>query len=462
MFSRMNNKREVETFLFAKAGPAYFNTGSPDTDITNPSTGAFVLADGQLGTFDATGYGSRNINNSLNVADTYAVSPVINIYAGLPRDPVTGRGLSRPYPLWAREYEKSGNINGGNWVLATYQAYTPSQSSVWIVGNPAAATSGKINILDNTEYVMHIAESSTMNDILYNPNGANIVSGSFVTPNYTALTAITSPVDHLVQNIAYDINRNSKVLNITNRNVYRGTNNVVAFAIGTSAATGVTISSITAGTVVPVVTGVPVGGSIVFTQDMVTSLTNALGTPAADWDTTAKIVPINLATAGNAASAAAGAQGIIIIATDRQLYYSDRAINVKPSLEVSLPRGFSFPTVFNKRCNFPLEGSGLPRQLDIMYRNTHGQRLYNLESTVENASVDPIVAFPSPVDMAVNYDMLVITHANIDQINLASVAESPLKTIVCAPAGNAQMTALQSHLNTWLLSTGNVAIETTN
>ncbi len=454
---KQNNKRAVETFLVVKADQALFNTGSSTVSINQLTTGGAVpkgtttLADGQVGVFAADGYGSAGINNAIASGNTILHAPQIYIAAGLPRDASTNLGEAQPYPLWRRPYERSGNINGSNQAIGTYQAYRDPQFSAWMTGNPIG-TAGEVNIIDETEYIIQIAETGYANDIFYSSTATNVIQGSFVTPNYTALGTV-NPVDHLIQNIAYDFNRNSIHLGIYNNNVFHGNSNIIAFAISPDATTGEDISALSAGDVVTVVSNVNLGGTITMTDPLIETLQDALASNT-DWPSDSSIVPIDLSTAGTNA-VGDSAEGIIFVSLDRNTAYVDRIPFLKSTIKAGLNAGFDYVSVYNAMANEMDEGQGTYRQVLDQYKKTHHQRLYNL-----NQTEFPIIEFPHPFTSTAKYNQFIITHIDSNQIDTTNVSESPLKTIVCVPNTETTfVTAFTTLMNAWFASANIPAFE---
>lgn len=456
MLSRQNNKRPVETFLVVKAGVALYNTaghGNNITDLTGGTVpkGTTVLAEGSVGVFDADGYGSNAINTAITSGNTIAHSPSIYIAAGLPKDSVTNQGAIQPYPLWQRPYERSGNINGSNWMVATYKAYQAPQYSAWLVGNPIGVA-GQINVIDETEYVLQVAEFGYANDIFYSSTATNVIEGSFVTPNYTALGTV-NPVDHIVQNIAYQFDRNSRHLGIYNNNVFHGNSNIVAFAISPDKAAGADISGLTAGDVVTVVDNVNVGGTIVMTDEIIATLQDTLASNT-DWPSDSSIIAVDLSTAGTNV-AGSSAEGIIFVSLDRAVAYVDRIPFLKSTIRAGLNKGFDYVSVYSAKGSDVNEGQGTYRLVSDQYNKTHNQRLYNL-----NQTEFPIINFPTPFVSTAKYNQFIFTHVDANQIDTTNISESPLKTIVCVPNTESTfVTNFTTLMNAWLASASAPAIE---
>lgn len=459
MYSRQGNKRPVETVLVATTGTDLYNdTGAgAGNNITDSSTGAIVLADGQLGVFSASDFGSVANNVALDTTPTYGEAPVIYIAQGTEWSSNPGARPGATYPLWNVPYWRSGDINGNNWILATYKQYEAPTPSTWVIGLEAG-NAQEIVAYDNTEYQIRIAYRGRRQDELYNAEGTAQFNPHYVTPNYTSL-GTAEPRDHLIQNLTWNINRNSKTINI-NRTRFKGNEPVVALAIDSTGAAGTAIGGgapLTAGTFLPVVnTDFGVRG-ITVTQEQVDALQNAaiaaggfVNVAAITWS----VLTIDLSTAGTATGGVADL--FMLLALDADLAYEDRIPQVKTRLDVGLTTGFDFNTVYHNEEVQASEGSGEGRVWDRYYKSTHGQRKYNLDHTL-----DPVVEFASPVDTATNYDSFIFEHVDINQIDTSNLSESPHKTVVLIPTGDTTLiTEFTDLMNAWLTSArGSVIVD---
>jgi hypothetical protein len=459
-----NNKRAVETFLVAAAGQTALPNA--DTALVNASTGAVNLNNGQLGFFAAypldAGSGVRSLNTALNHTTTYdtiANAPWVQIFQGN-ENSADPSSASANYPLWVRPYEASSVIKGSNNLTVTKKEPVAPTTSTWAIGQPAGTGSGEITALDNTEYSISIAYRGRRMDEFYHPEGTNHFSPSFVTPNYTAL-GTAQPVDHLIQNLAWEINRNSKAVAV-NRTKFRGNDPVVALAIDASSpSAGTEIgeggsggTAIAAGDFIPVVnTSFGVKG-ITLTADQADSIKDAVvaATGVAIGSLDANILTIDLATAGTATGGTADM--IILLALDADLAFDDKIPQVKTRLDVGLTRGFDFNTVYATQEVNASEGQGQGRTLDLWYKATHGQRKYNLDHTH-----DPIPEFPSPIDTADAYYQYTVMHEDENQVDVGNVVVSPKKAIVLVPDANTTLvTAIDNVFGAWVASANGVGI----
>lgn len=454
MFSRSGGKIAPETFLVAKTSTALYNVAGSGNNITNPSTGAVRLADGQLGIFAADHLGSVAPNVATDA--TPVVTEARNIYIAQGTEWSSNPG-ARPgarYPLWNRPYERSATIYGNNPVIATKQLYVEPTTSVWVIGQPDS-TAGEIEALDSTEYSLRIAYRGARFDEFYNPEGTAFFAPNFVTPDYTTL-GTAEPRDHLIQNLAWNINRNSKAMGI-NYTRFRGNEPVVALAIDSTGAAGDNIGGlgsggtpIAAGDFIPVVTTAYGVRGITLTADQAASIKAAAVAASGDAiaDVTWSILTIDLTTAGTVTGGVADI--IMLVALDADLAWEDKVLPVKTRLQVGLTTGFDSTVVTNDEFSFASEGSGTGRVWDRLYRNSHGQRKYNLDHTL-----DPVVEFDSPVVTTTNYTSYVIEHVLQTQVDFSNTVDAAQKCIILVPSSETTLiTNLDTALNSWLASAG--------
>ena len=468
MANKISNKRAVETFLVAKTSQALYNSSGSGNLINNVSTGAVRLADGQLGLFSATNYGSVGINVATDATPTFAEAPVVYLAQGTPwsASPSTP---SQSYPLWNEPFIKSGDINGRNPVFITKQAPNVGTHSVWVVGSEVSANA--IQALDNTEYQMRIGFRGLRDDIWYAPESTNFITASYTTPNYTVL-GTQDPVDHLIQNMCWQINRQSAAIAL-NRTKYNGNANVVALAINVNGdsngtaiggngdgASGTT--ALAAGDVVPVInTNVGVR-SITLTEAMATSIKNAAVAAASEFagstvaiaDLEWNILTVDTTTAGLTTGGVADL--ITLVSLDSTPVFKDRIPQVRTRLQVGLTTGFDFNLVGNTQYSAAYEGHGQSRVLDIMYKETHGQRRYNLIHVM-----DPIIEFASPIVSGTQYVTYNINHYDLKEVDTLNTVDAPQVSVVCIPSSETSLiSAFDSMMNNWLSSNSHPAIDT--
>jgi hypothetical protein len=445
-FNTHGRKRAVESFLVGAASTAIYNTAGGGNALVNGS-GNVVLANKQLGIFDGSGLGTGTHHDAVDTTPTIAENPVIYIAQGTEWSSNLGQWPGNTYPLWNTPYWKSADIKASNQITATRRTYQSPTSSIWVVGQ-ADGQVDQIVALDNTEYQFRVAYRGRRQDEMYNEKATNYFIGSYTTPDYTAL-GTTEPRDELIQRLMWDVNRNSQAINI-NRTRFNGNDPIVGLALDSTGSAGTDIAGLTAGDFLPVVTtNVGVRG-ITVTADQVASLQAAV--TAAGY-AGAHVLTIDLATAGTATGGVADM--FAILALDEQRAYDDKVPQVKITLDLGLTLGFDFNTVYHSQDSLAFEGSGVGRILDLQYRGTHGQRKYNLDHTF-----DPVIEFPSPVDVDASYDTFIIQHVDFDQIDTSNFSGSPKKEIILIPTGETASTNFTTYMNSWLQSAGSLGFVT--
>lgn len=443
--NRTGNRRANEIFLVQGAtDTALYNTAGGGNNIVNPSTHVVRLADKQIGAFAGTGYGSVAPNVALDTTPTITEAPQFYLAQGTAYSSNLNAYPGARYPLWNEPYVRSADIIAASGVRITKQLYAAPTTSTWVIGQPTG-TAGEIAALDDTEYTIGITYQGRRHSEMYNEAALHHYDPYFVTPNYTTL-ATAEPVDHLIQNLTYDINRNSILLTLP-RARKQGNEMVVAFAIDTTNSAGVNIDTLTAGSTVAVVNTPDGVRNITLTADQFLSLVTAV--EAAGGDTVANlnwsILTIDPVTAGTTTGGVADM--IILMAADWQTAYSDYIPQVKVRLGVGLKSGFDYAVVSHEQYTPAFEGSGLGRQMDLWYKATHGQRRYSLDH-----EEFPVIAFDSPFSTTTNYIVYNILHELNAQVDISSQISAPHRTIVALPTGSSNVTNFDNFMNAWLTS----------
>jgi hypothetical protein len=461
MSQNNSNIHAMETFLVAKTGTTLYNAAGAGNFINNLSTGGVVLPDGSVGMFSDSSFGTVGLNVATDATPAFGEAPLVYLAQGTPHSANPSAANVR-YPLSPEPFIRSAQINGRNPVLVTKQLAEVGTHSTWIVGSTVAGRT--ITALDNTEYSLKLTFEG-MRETVFNGChvGSSAMTPSFVTPNYTTL-ATQDPVDHLIQNLSWNINRNSTII-AGARSRYGANAPVVALAINVAGGAGTNIgggSPLAANQVVPVVnTNVGVR-SITLTQAMADSIKNAAvkaasefaGAPVAIAALTWSILTIDTTTAGLTAGGVADL--IMLVALDETPAFEERIYRKRTRLRVGLPVGFDFTTVNCKEYEELHEGHGQSAYLDLWYRNTHGQRKYNLRQREL-----PITEYDSPIVNGLQYIVYTVNHFNNQQIDITNSTINPFATIVCIPSTeSALVTAFEGMMNSWLTSNSHPSIDT--
>lgn len=455
-----SNKRPVESFVVAKVG----QTAVPSSGtLSNSSTKAVNLNDGQIGVVAASSYGTVALNAFTDATPTVAESPVIAIVNGTSSS--ANPALATTYPLWARPFETTTPIDGRGTVVVTKQAYREPEHSVWVVGN-TVGQAGAINIVESTMYQIAIGFRGHRVDEIYGNQNAAYLRAKVDTPDFSDLSMDAGEAtDYILSYLGWEINRNSQALSINSR--FPSKSPVIAFMVDTTGTAGIPIGGvdpIVAGDVISVVNTTAGLRNITLTEAMATSIKNAalavVGGVIADLDWS--ILTIDLANAGS--STGGLGEVLMIMGLDEPTSYIDYVPQVKVSLEVTLPSGFNYNTVRYRQTSFANEGEGLSRQLDLLYKATQGQRKYNLRHTEW-----PIVEFPSPIVTNEKYVVYNILHSKNKNVDTFNNVDSQFRELICIPAYSSGVTpngliaTFDGILNSWLASTThNNAIITLN
>lgn len=424
MNNYIDNKRPIEQIFVAKPSATVSQTGDENF---NDASGKVNFVEGQIKIYDSKGLGLNAANTTLTAGDDIADSPEIFIAVG--NKSASDPSYKQPYPLPNRPYEVSEGITSENTIVYNYEAVKLPTWNKVLVSN--------INVEDDAEYSLKVALFGRDQDeamgAQQKPDALNV---TYLTPNFTDLTWTSAQaIDAIVQNLGAEINKNSLALSYSKG--YRPSKPIIAFAIATSGAQGVDPETVTPGTLVPVINTKIGIRSIRFTTEMINSFMTAslpVGT---------KLIPIDTSLAGGLAAAGTAlknpdgtnssvlsgkAVGLLIMALDRDLAYEDRIPYVKNRISVGLTSGFNPATVDVEKVQEPFEGKGLKRQLDALWKNTAGQRIYHNYRGFDTMKIE----VPSPVTENY-YDVVVLQHFRREQIDGATTVTKPFRVYLYLP-----------------------------
>lgn len=438
----VQNKHALENFIVAKVAQTTMPTSGT---ISNTSTGAVNLADGRIGLASDSIYGSVAMHTFLGATPTIDNAPVMAIYQGNAYSANPG-GATPTYPLSIRSYERTAGIDGRGLVTVTKQAFREARHDIWAVGGVPAGTS-VITPLDETEYRMRVAYRGYRTEEMYSSEEAVSTRVSVTTPDFTNTPAITLPLDWLVTYLGWNVNRNSRALNIPTR--FAAKDPIFALAVTTTATNATTIASLSVGDFLPVVnTQFGIRG-ITLTQAVLNSLD-----VAATATGFTHFVTIDLANAGTVTGGAA--EGLFLIALDMPTAFLDYIPQTKVRLVVGLQGGFDTAVVLNSEVVKADPGQGDARTLDLLYKETEGQRKYNLRH--ENI---PLTEYPSPIDLSLTYVVYNIMHSKKSSYDMINDGSMPMREIICIPTANTTLiTNFEAALNPWLASGDNQTLVT--
>jgi hypothetical protein len=316
-----DNKRPIEQILVVKSG-AVSAVQSGGEALTDSTTGLVDLAEGEIRILSSKGYGTVASNIAIAPAAGVTAAPEIFIVRG--NENASNPFAQEKYPLTTRPYEQTESIDGNNKMIYTYKAAARPTFDTWVVGNTVGQTNA-INVADETEYALRVAFFGRDMDEAY--GGAHkppAYTASYVSKDYTTLGhTAAEATDDIIQNLVYDINLNSSVLKFNKANT-GSRKPLIAFAVDSTGANGVSIKTLKPGTFVPAVNTNTGLKGIVVSWDIIKSFENA----SSSLPSTATVVPVDLTLAGDAAVAGTaltspnsgnysnGYQGILTMATN--------------------------------------------------------------------------------------------------------------------------------------------------
>ena len=420
-----NKKRPVKSFVIGGRGTSLYEpTGNTHL---NASGGGIVLADKQLGVFAE--YGPL-LMKSLKAADTTVAAPIVSIYQG-----TVPTNYGGPLPI--RPYEKTQSINFKNSVRITKQPYTKGSLSVWSIQN--------ITALPLTSYSVKIQFMGRHAQVIGSEQEAINLIPQFVTPNYTSgQLATAAPVSEIINNMVCEINANSFAIN--QGYLRQGNYPVLALAVDTTFASGVVLSTLAAGTVLPVFVDSLSTKSITLNQEQADSIKAAA--TAAGIALTSTVVVASRTTP-------VLSQAMLIVGLDRQKAFKDYEWMKKTKLNVGLNSGFAISSTTCAERTFAREEQGGAESLANAYLFTQKQRKYNLMDIT-----DPVVDYPNIfTDMTETYNVFVIEHEEKYAVDSVNTFTGMLYDYICVEtptkgteAVTGLFTTLETRLNTLLAS----------
>lgn len=437
MFHNSNPKRGPETFIVGLSSVTEtINTADGDSNLVADANRAMNT------NFTNGVVGVTTRNRNTGASDYYVPSPgSIDVEANNPlrivqatedTQDLAGAWRNRTYPLAPRAFIQSTEIQPFDRVRVRAQVYSAPTNTVWVVGDTGAVATGGIQALDNTEYAFTIAYRGRIADEYFSPEGTGFYTVNYTTPDYTGL-GTSFPVDHLVQNLVWRVNRNSVIVS----DYPQSQESVVGIALDLTGTAGTLVSALTPGFLPLINTTSGVRG-ISIDADMVATLQAALPSGSS-------IVTVDLTTAGTANNV----QSLALVALDRRIAYRDENPSTKIRIDVGLRYGFDSNLVHIERTSRAKEAQGSERQLRLWWNGTHRQRQYSLDH-----EQIPVINYASPFETGVNYNTLIIENVNARQIDTHNTVHSPQKTIVCIPTGNAVWGLFTAQFQEWAAANG--------
>jgi len=315
----------------------------------------------------------------------------------------------------------SANINTAD---AGFQAATPAyeQSGVIKANQVRSIAAMACKVPHNSNNVVHTFTAtpgdlklyasflkliSTRGDRDYGDN-QEVMYTSFTTPDYTNL-GLTDDLDHLLNNLLFRMNQQSRLVRLPNTSYGFGNRDFVAFGIDIDGLGGGTvIGTMVAGDTFDVISCN--GQTFSYTADsaFINTLNKAIA--CGPITATSTIQVIDLDTAGDGTTAM---DAFMVMGLDAQLALAyDDIEQVKTRVEINMAESFltdaTVPTVECCDITEPLEGTGQGRKWYIEYGNR--ARMHKYTPQVFPNGGDWIVEPPSYIDPTLDYTSYIIDY----------------------------------------------------
>lgn len=379
------------------------------------TTTSLGIADGQLGLlsvdFDST---VRPNGIFLQAGDTINDVRKVKLLQGTPKSAQTQ--LVSGWEESDLAYMQSGIIRAGKIrSVTTKTCELGTYSSTYFTAFAAP--------LDLADYKMYVNIESVRNDRQYGDND-EIAFANFVTPEYSdpaIATAIPEPLDHLLQNMLYELNLYSKIASFSNGAVTYGNKNMVAFGLNSGGGAGVAIGGITAGTIIPVVNSNGLVLNYVATLEFVNTVNTWIARGVLP---TATIEVIDLTTAGTNPTI----DSFIVMGLDEDVSVAfDDVKFVRTRVNVSLGDSFNFLPLPTKVIGAEAkENTGTGRDWTIENDNRARLTIHNMQNQPFG---DYFVQGVTYIDPSKSYTSTIIDYYDEEE-TITDVPQSPKQVIL--------------------------------
>lgn len=436
------NQPKVDTFIVASGNQAFPTGGDPLVPATGNAMG---VANGQIAVVDA------DTGLFLTAGDTAADSPRIKIVQGTPNSAdISGLdGNSAAYS--DKPYVSSYVIDSNFAITATAKAQSVQTRSAFLLGD-TAANAGSITPLDLTQYKMNLTFDGRRQNKAYSSHGFDSTIAYYTTPDYTTL-GTTNSLDHLVKNVAYQLNINSAAVDHIPVK-YGARKPFIAFAVRVdtvAAGAGTALSALAAGT--PFNFMVRNGQTLTYTPDaaFIATITEAIANSALAAGSTIEVIDLS-----DAGATANRAEAILLVALDEsgRAVVEDREPTTRVRLRVGVANQFNGTSVSLVEASFPNEDEGTGRYWNLEYKLNAKHNVWSQEWVgLSNQLIVP----PNYIDETQEYNAFIIEHHNVKpEVNDFTYTNMQrIIILVPATAGASEantLGSLNSTLAVWLRS----------
>lgn len=397
------NRFKSETILVASGDQALLASGN----LAASSGNALNIADGQLGLVSLSNGYTRDYGAMIQAGDTITAAPIIKVVQGTPNS--TNIANVGPTMITDKSVVESAPLNSAYSMSFQASLATVAQYNSWVIGHVDGNT-GALPEYSNTDYQLNITFDGVKQNRYYGLSGMNSLNPSVTTPDFTVLNATyTDPRDYIVQNLAYEVNKNSKLFPVTSGQ--RGGNEpIVAFAINTAGGSGQTLTGVAGlaiGATIDVVTISGQTHTITVDQAFKATVASWIAAASNDVDGSSTIELIDLSAAGTASGV--GADVLIVMAVDDDsAFLVDTVIDSKVKLRVGMTINGTYPSLVTiNESALPVLGNGDGKSWQEQYDRRAGMQVYNQQRWGDNRG---LIVPPEYIDPTKTYVSYIILH----------------------------------------------------
>lgn len=314
---KKTNKLPMEVILVNKGDQAL-----PTGNFTTAGV-ALNLADGQPAVLSYDLYSSvRPAGEYVEAGDTTSEVQAIKVVMGTPASSNVTTA-----DIW--EARDKGYLESG--VIAKDKIQSVSVKKPRYGRNGAQVLSAVSTPISNLEYNAYLRLISVRNDRYFGDND-EVVHATVPAVDFTALS-ITQPKDYVLQKLAVDFNKQSKIINLGNSAFKKGNRNFVVFGVNIAGGGGTAIGTIQPGATVNFMTDGGVTSSIVVDYPLAVALAQLVQSDA-NLIAASTIEVLNGATAGSAATVDA----LIVVGLDHTkaaAYDEIEQVRTRPELNIA-------------------------------------------------------------------------------------------------------------------------------
>jgi len=452
MSFKRTNKLDMETILVAGCDSDGLAQAFATGTLVGAGT-ALGVADGQLGVISWDGDGVAPYGTFLT-AITLADARAVKVVRGTPAS--ADITTADPWEVRDQGFLASGVLRAGNVRSITVQKPRPARmSSAALMDLPVPA--------DEAAYRIYNKLESVRNDKYFDGND-EVVHAAFTTPDYTTL-GTTNPLDHMLRNLLYDLNKQSKHVRLSNGAFVKGNRNILGLGINIDGSgTGTAIGTLTCGDSVDImvdvdtVTGATITTSIVVDYPLLLALayqiakqayinTVTAGTIAAPITATSEIQVINLSDAGDPAAGEGVDAALILGLPHTTAAYFDNIEQVMTDVTVNPADQLlaDAPVVVKGE---PDEGTGQGRKWLIMSDNRAQLQVHTMQNHPHNEFFSEGVKY---IDAASNYTSYIVDFYDTEQtLTTRELDPKQLVLLLCSdytcPTVTAAATSYETNL----------------